>query len=110
MMTKKQPISLPLCLVLLALPAFSAVETDSASDRQLTYSKDVASILNEKCVRCHRPDQGAPMTLGSYEEVRPWVKSIARQVKEGTMPPLTCPNSQGNKTGYRKIGITKLPL
>lgn len=52
-----------------------------------TYSKDVAPILNENCVSCHRPGQIAPMSLLNYAEVRPWAKSMARQVHERTMPP-----------------------
>lgn len=52
-----------------------------------TYSKDVAPILNSNCVSCHRPGEIAPMSLTSYEEVRPWVKAIAKNVSEGVMPP-----------------------
>lgn len=52
-----------------------------------TYAKDVAPILNQKCVSCHRPGDIAPMSLLTYEEVRPWVKSIAKNVSENIMPP-----------------------
>jgi mono/diheme cytochrome c family protein len=52
-----------------------------------TYSKDVAPILNANCVTCHRPGDIAPMSLTSYEEVRPWVKAILKNVSEGVMPP-----------------------
>ncbi len=53
----------------------------------LTYTKDIAPILNENCVSCHRPGQIAPMSLMSYDEVRPWAKSIRKNVSEKTMPP-----------------------
>ena len=72
---------------LLVSPSLGANAVDVEVAENPTYSRDVASILNERCVSCHRPDQGAPMTLQSYEEVRPWVKSIARNLEEGTMPP-----------------------
>lgn len=52
-----------------------------------TYSKDVAPILNTNCVSCHRPGDIAPMSLLSYDEVRPWARSIAKNVEEGIMPP-----------------------
>ena len=52
-----------------------------------TYAKDIAPIFNQKCVGCHRPGDIAPMSLLAYEEVRPWVKSIAKNVSEGVMPP-----------------------
>lgn len=51
------------------------------------YTRDIAPIFNQKCVACHRPDDIAPMSLMTYEEVRPWVKSIAKNVADGTMPP-----------------------
>ena len=52
-----------------------------------TFTKDVAPILFENCVTCHRPDHIAPMTLGSYEEVRPWARSIKDVVVARVMPP-----------------------
>ena len=85
-MTNRYLLPLTL-LVLLAVPAFGANAVDVDVPENPTYSRDVATILNEKCVSCHRPDQGAPMTLQSFAEVRPWVKAIARNVEEGVMPP-----------------------
>lgn len=52
-----------------------------------TYAKDVAPIIYANCAECHRAGQMAPMSLMTYEEVRPWVKSIEKNVHEGTMPP-----------------------
>lgn len=55
---------------------------------KVTYAKDIAPILNAKCVQCHREGEVAPMSLRTYAEVRPWVKSIAeRVVQEKSMPP-----------------------
>lgn len=55
--------------------------------RNPTYSKDVAPILNTNCVQCHRPGDIGPMSLMNYDEVRPWAKSIRKNVENGTMPP-----------------------
>ncbi len=52
-----------------------------------TFTKDVAPILQKHCQECHRPGEAVPMTLMSYEEVRPWVKSIRKNVSERLMPP-----------------------
>jgi len=52
-----------------------------------TFSKDVAPILFDNCVTCHRPGQTTPMSLRSFEEARPWVKSILKNVTTGVMPP-----------------------
>jgi hypothetical protein len=58
-----------------------------AADTQVTFAKDVAPIMQEKCETCHRPGQGAPMSLQTYEQARPWAKSIKQQVAMRNMPP-----------------------
>ena len=68
------------------LMVFMGVFTGSAYGQD-TYAKDVAPILDRNCVTCHRPGQVAPMSLMSYEEVRPWARSIAQQVGQKRMPP-----------------------
>ena len=54
---------------------------------QVTFTKDVAPILQNRCQSCHRPDTFAPMSLLSYEETRPWAKSIKQKVLAHEMPP-----------------------
>ncbi len=69
-------------LLLISLPGNMAV-----AGPQVTFSKDVAPIFREKCETCHRPGQGAPMSLQTYEEARPWAKSIKQRVATRNMPP-----------------------
>ena len=52
-----------------------------------TYARDVAPILYKNCTGCHRPGEIAPMSLLTYEDARPWAKSIRDEVNDGTMPP-----------------------
>ncbi|MFW6200681.1 MAG: hypothetical protein ACOC8K_08910, partial [Gemmatimonadota bacterium] len=52
-----------------------------------TWTEDVAPIMAESCMNCHRPGQVAPMTFLSYEEVRPWARSIKMMVEQRIMPP-----------------------
>jgi len=52
-----------------------------------TFTKDVAPIIFEKCAACHRPGEVAPMTLLSYQDVRPWAKVIKSKVLAREMPP-----------------------
>ena len=61
--------------------------TAQAQTERVTYATDIAPIFNTHCVECHRPNQIAPMSLLSYQDARPWAKSIARQVSQRTMPP-----------------------
>ncbi len=53
----------------------------------VTFFRDVLPILQTHCQECHRPGQMAPMSLISYEEVRPWAKAIKEQVHSRKMPP-----------------------
>ncbi|MDR1990804.1 MAG: hypothetical protein LBQ09_11325 [Acidobacteriaceae bacterium] len=52
-----------------------------------TFTKDIAPIFQEKCEACHRPDSIAPMSLMTFEEVRPWARSIRTRVDSRNMPP-----------------------
>jgi hypothetical protein len=52
-----------------------------------TFTRDIAPIFQDKCQSCHRPNQMAPMSLVTYEEVRPWVKAIVARVGGHQMPP-----------------------
>jgi hypothetical protein len=72
-------------LAILAATAASAVKKNEAAG--VTFTKDVAPIIFNKCANCHRPGEVAPMTLTSYKEVRPWSKAIKEEVVERSMPP-----------------------
>jgi mono/diheme cytochrome c family protein len=52
-----------------------------------TFTKDVAPIFYSKCVECHRPTMFAPMSLLTFDEARPWARSIKARVAARTMPP-----------------------
>jgi hypothetical protein len=68
-------------MVFLASPAMAgAAETP-------TFTKDVAPILFESCVSCHRPGEVAPMSLLTYQSSRPWARSIKGKVVSREMPP-----------------------
>src|SRR5499427_7116787 len=63
----------------------------SAVTREVTFSKDIAPILQRSCQNCHRPDGVAPMALVTYEDVRPWARAIKQRTglgpRAGVMPP-----------------------
>jgi len=62
-----------------------------AAPPAVTFSKDIAPILQRSCQNCHRPAGAAPMSLVTYEEVRPWARAIRMRTslgpKAGVMPP-----------------------
>jgi mono/diheme cytochrome c family protein len=59
--------------------------------RPVTFSRDIAPILQRSCQGCHRPNSLAPMSLITYAEVRPWAASIKNRTsirnRQGVMPP-----------------------
>jgi mono/diheme cytochrome c family protein len=52
-----------------------------------TFTRDVAPILYARCVGCHRAGEVAPMSLLTYEDARPWARSIKARVVSRQMPP-----------------------
>jgi mono/diheme cytochrome c family protein len=70
-------------------PSLAAGQTES--QRQVTFTKDIAPILQRSCQTCHRPGGGGPMSLITYEDVRPWARSIKLRTglrdKSDAMPP-----------------------
>ena len=75
------------CLLMWAQPSAQA----PAGAGDVTFTKDVARILQRSCQECHHTDGVAPMSLVTYEEVRPWAKAIktrtALRSQRGAMPP-----------------------
>jgi Copper type II ascorbate-dependent monooxygenase, C-terminal domain len=76
-----------LVLVHITLAATGALLMKRDEAVSVTFTKDVAPIIFNKCANCHRPGEVAPMALTSYQEVRPWSKAIREEVVERTMPP-----------------------
>lgn len=74
----------------IALPALVAAALASsvarAADAPPTFA-EIAPILHANCASCHHAGEIGPMSLLSYEEVRPWAKSIRKSVAERSMPP-----------------------
>src|ERR1051325_2962323 len=67
--------------------ALAAATTARADERQVTFTKDVAPILQRSCQTCHRPGMMAPMSLLTYQDARPWARSIKAKVSNREMPP-----------------------
>ncbi len=76
----------PLALALSWL-AGSAPAVFAQAPAAPTFTHDVAPILQRACQNCHRPGSIAPMSLLTYEEARPWARSIKSRVSQRQMPP-----------------------
>jgi len=65
----------------------SCLTITAVAQTDLTYSRDVAPILQEKCVTCHNPEGIGPMSLMTYEQVRPFAPIIKDRTTKRIMPP-----------------------
>ena len=81
--------------VVLAVGALSVAAAPSHANNEgdVTYYRDVLPIIQNNCQSCHQPEGQnlggvlAPMSFMSYEETRPWARSIAHKVEAREMPP-----------------------
>ena len=64
----------------------STPEPGTAQD-QVVFSPDIAVILQENCQVCHQAGSIGPMSLMTYDEVRPWAPMIREKVLNQEMPP-----------------------
>ncbi len=68
-------------------PSAALAQRPAANAAAPTFSKDVLPILQRSCQKCHHPNTSAPMSLVTYQEVRPWSRAIKTRVAARQMPP-----------------------
>jgi hypothetical protein len=93
-------------MVALGVVVASAAPSIAAEDRQVTFSKDVAPIIQAKCQECHQPNSIAPMSLVTYQEARPWARSIKERVASRQMPPWHIDRSVGVQKFKNDMSLT----
>jgi hypothetical protein len=74
-------------VVALAVVLAPAPAAAGQADQSVTFTKDIVPVLQRSCQSCHRPGANAPMSLLTYEEVRPWASAIKRRTSAREMPP-----------------------
>ncbi len=77
--------------------------TVTTTDNNVTFTKDVAPIFYKNCTGCHRPGEIAPMSLLTYNDARPWAKSIREKVANRDMPPWHADPKYGEWRNDRRI-------
>jgi hypothetical protein len=74
----------PLAIAVL-MPVAAAAQAPTPAP--VTFTKDIAPILQHSCQSCHNPGGIGPMPLMTYEQVRPWARSIRNRTSRREMPP-----------------------
>ena len=68
-----------------AAPTLAAGPAEAAAE--VTFTKDVAPLLQRSCQGCHRPGALGPMSFLTYEETRPWARAMKQKTQLREMPP-----------------------
>ena len=96
-------VGVGVAFVVLLAPTAADAQSGSAP----TFANDVSVIFQEKCEVCHRPGQMGPMPLVTYENVRPWVRSIRTKVASRAMPPWHLDRTVGIQSFKNDISLSE---
>ena len=76
----------------------------------VTYANQIARIMQDRCVECHRPGEIAPFSLLEYDEVVGWAEMIAEVVAQSRMPPWHADPAHGMFENDRRLSTEEKEL
>jgi hypothetical protein len=69
------------------LPVVLLLIFSLSASAEVTYSREVSRITQQKCQRCHRPNDIAPFPLTTFEETVTRARDIRHAIEQRIMPP-----------------------
>ena len=84
-----------------AVGCFIGRVRNAESDSEVTYSNQIARILQKNCVECHRSGEIAPFSLTNYDEVVGWAETIQEVIEDQRMPPWHADPDHGSFSNSR---------
>src|SRR4051812_32887558 len=90
------------------LAAILGTAVTASAQTPPTFYKDVLPILQNNCQTCHRPGEVAPMSLISYEDSRPWARSIKTKTQAKQMPPWFADPEVGLFSNERRLTANQI--
>jgi hypothetical protein len=81
----------------------SRVRATDKGKNVLTFTKDIAPILQSSCQECHHKGGIGPMPLVDYGQVRPWARAIQERVLNRSMPPFHAAGPIGRFVGDPRL-------
>ncbi|QDT71584.1 redoxin domain-containing protein [Lacipirellula limnantheis] len=84
--------------------------TPSTSSSDVTYAKDVAPVLQNRCISCHREGQIAPFALTEYEDVVAWADMCLEVIDDGRMPPWSANPAHGEFANDARLASAEKEL
>src|SRR3954452_2073962 len=97
-------------LLLSALASAAIGCVDAASAAPITFAKDVAPILFERCGACHRPDGPAPFSLLTYASAKQHAAQIALVTRRRVMPPWKSEPGYGEFVGQQPLSEDQIDV
>ncbi len=80
-------------------------------ESKVTYARDIAPIVQQRCENCHRPGQVAPFSLTNYEEAKSHAEMILEVTGQRIMPPwIPGPETEHRFVGQRWLSDGELKL
>ena len=86
MIKRSVGIGVVLAAAMALVPAVAVAQPGNGG-AAVTFAKDIVPIFQRSCQVCHRQGEMAPMSLMTYQEVRPWARAIKNRVVAREMPP-----------------------
>lgn len=80
------------------------------SDSPVTYSNQIARILQKNCVECHRTGEIGPFSLTDYQEAAGWADTIVEVTQSRQMPPWHASPEYGHFSNERRLSDEDLNL
>src|SRR5437016_4015317 len=100
---RNRALQIGVLAVVMLFAVAAGVEGSGSGVGKVTFTRDIAPIFYNRCVECHRPGEIAPMSLMTYNEARPWARSIKEKVVGRTMPPWLADPAYGHFENDRRL-------
>jgi tetratricopeptide (TPR) repeat protein/mono/diheme cytochrome c family protein len=71
--------------------------------QEVTFNRDIAPIVFERCAGCHRPGAVGPFSLTSYQDVRQRASQVALVTERRLMPPWKAEDPPGLFADERRL-------
>jgi hypothetical protein len=86
----------------------AGAQAQATPPAKLTFSKDVAPILQKNCQSCHRPGEAAPFSMMTYAETKPWAGAMKLAVQQKQMPPWFADPKYGHFSNVRSLSDAEI--
>ena len=79
------------------------VNPNAPTDEPISYAKDIAPLLIDRCIVCHSQGNIAPFAMTDYQVVRDWAPFIKEEVMAQRMPPWYADREYGDFSNARGL-------